>query len=60
MVENLPTNAGDMVSVPGPGRPQLHGATKGHVTQLLSCNLERLGPCAAAAKARVPQEQPPQ
>ena len=41
--------------------PNLHGATKGHVPQLLSCNLELLSPCAAATKAQAPQqEEPPQ
>ena len=36
--------------------PNCHGGTKGHVPQLLSCNLELLSPRAAATKARAPQQ----
>ena len=71
VVKNLPVNAGDMGSSPGPGKshmlwsnkaraPQLWSlCSRGHVPQLLS-------PHATATEARVPracapqQEKPPQ
>ena len=36
MVKNLPASAGDMGSIPGPGRSHMPQGNSGHVTQLLS------------------------
>ena len=71
MVENLPANAGDMGSNPGPGRPHMPRSNKACVPQLLSlCSRARepqlLSPRATTTEARVPrahapqQEKPPQ
>ena len=59
MVKNTPANAGDMGSIPGPGRSHMPQSNWACVPQLLS-------PHAATAEARVPragapqQERPPQ
>ena len=59
MVKNLPANAGDTGSSPGPGRSHMPQSNKVHVPQLLS-------PRATTTEARVPracalqQEKPPQ
>ena len=36
MVKNLPANAGDMGSIPGPGRFHMPEGNEAHVPQLLS------------------------
>ena len=48
MDKNLPANAGDMGSIPGPGRFHMPRSSQGHVPQLLS-------PRAATTEAHVPR-----
>ena len=51
MVKNLPANAGDMGSSPGPGRSHMPQSNKARAPQLLSLR----------SRARAPQqEKPPQ
>ena len=71
VVENPPANAGDMGSIPGPGRSLMPRSNWARAPQLLSLRSrahepQLLSPCATAAEARVPrahapqQEKPPQ
>ena len=69
MVKNLPANAGDMGSSPGPGRSYMLQSNKAHAPQLLSLRAiarepQLLSPRATtkvrAARARAPQEKPRQ
>ena len=71
MVKNLPANAGDTGSSPGPGRSHMPQSNWARVPQLLSlCSTARepqlLSPRATTTEARVPrarapqQEKPPQ
>ena len=65
VVENPPANAGDMGSIPGPGRSHMPRSNKARVPQLLSlCSRARepqlLSPCAATTEARVPRARAPQ
>ena len=59
MVENLPTNAGDMVSIPGPGRSQLPRSNYRPCATITELHLELLSPRAAATEARAPQQEEP-
>ena len=50
MVKNLPANAGDMGSIPDPGRSHISWSNYAHVPQLLSLcprarGLQLLSPC---------------
>ena len=71
VVKNLPANAGDMGSSPGPGMIPHAREKQTRASQLLSlCSRARepqiLSPCAATTAARTPrthalqQEKPPQ
>ena len=71
VVENLPANAGDTGSSPGPGRSHMPRSNKAHAPQLRSLRsrahkLQLLSPRAATTEAHVPrarapqQEKPPQ
>ena len=53
MVKNLPANAGDTGSSPGPGRSHMPGSNKAHAPQLLS-------PHATTTEAHVPRARAPQ
>ena len=60
VVKNLPANAGDTGSSPGPGRSHMLGRNKACAPQLLSlCSRARepqlLSPCATTTEARVPR-----
>ena len=60
MVKNLPANAGDTVSSPGPGRSHVPWSNEAHVPQLLSLRSrapkpQLLSPCAITTEARAPQ-----
>ena len=48
MDKNPPDNAGDMGSMPGPGRLHMPWATKAHALHILS-------PCAANTEAHEPR-----
>ena len=70
VVKNPPANAGDMGSIPGPGRSHMLRSNYAHAPQLLSlCSRARapqlLSPCAAtteapAPRARAPHQEKPQ
>ena len=71
VVKNPPANAGDMGSIPGPGRSHMTWSNWAYAPQLLSLRSgarepQLLNPCAATTEARVPracapqQEKPPQ
>ena len=71
VVKNSPANAGDMDSIPGPGRSHMPWSNKARVPQLLSlCSRahepQLLSLHAATTEARAPrvcapqQEKPPQ
>ena len=71
VVKNLPANAGDTGSSPGPGRSHMPRSNWAHAPQLLSLRSrarepQLLRPCATTTEARVPrarapqQEKPPQ
>ena len=71
MVKNLPANAGDKGSIPGPGRSHMLQSNKARAPQLLSLHSrahepQLLSPRAATTEAHVPracvlqQEKPPQ
>ena len=49
--KNLPANAGDMGSIPGPGRVHMPRGNKAHAPQLLSLRSRACAP---------QQEKPPQ
>ena len=53
MVKNLPANAGDMGSSPGPGGSHMLRSNEAHAPQLLS-------PRAATTEARAPRARAPQ
>ena len=53
MDKNPPDNAGDMGSMPGPGRLHMPWATKAHALRILS-------PCAANTEAHEPRVSAPQ
>ena len=71
MVKNLPANAGDTGSIPGPGRSHMPRSNEAHVPQLLSLcsrahepqllSLRAATTEVCAPRARAPQqEKPPQ
>ena len=66
VVENPPANAGDMGSIPGPGKSHMPQSNQAHAPQLLSpCALgpavtQQLSPCAATTEACAPRAQAPQ
>ena len=65
VIKNLPANAGDTGSSPGPGRSHMPQSNKAHVPQLLSlCSRARepqlLSLCAITTKARTPRAHAPQ
>ena len=71
VVKNLPANAGDTGSSPGPGRSHTPRNNEAHAPQLLSLRsrghkLQLLSPRATTTEARIPrarapqQEKPPQ
>ena len=71
VVKNLPANAGDTGSSPGPGKSHMPRSNLAHVPQLLSlcsraCEPQLLSPCATTTEAHMPragapqQEKPPQ
>ena len=53
VVKNLPASVEDMGSVPGPGDPTCHVATKPMHHNYRACTLQ--SPQAAATEARVPR-----
>ena len=60
VVQNQPANAGDMGSIPGPGRSHMPWSNKARVPQLLSLcygaqEPQLLSPCAATTEARRPE-----
>ena len=69
-VENPPANAGDMGSIPGPGRSHMPQSNKACAQLLSLCSIARepqlLSPHATTTEDRVPrarapqQEKPPQ
>ena len=71
MVKNLPANAGDVGSIPGPGRSHMPWSNKARAPPLLSLHSrahapQLLSPRAATTEAGTPrarapqQEKPPQ
>ena len=65
VVKNLPANAGDMGSSPGPRRSHLPWSNKARAPQLLSlrsraCKPQLLSPRATITEARVPRARAPQ
>ena len=71
VVENLPANAGDMGSSPGPGRSHMPRSNQARAPQLLSLHSrahkpQLLSPCATTTEACAPracalqQQKPPQ
>ena len=59
MVKNLPANAGDTGSSPGPGRSHMPGSNKARAPQLLSPHATTTEACVPRAHAPQ-QEKPPQ
>ena len=71
MVKNLPANAGDMGSSPGPGRSHMPRSNEAHAPQLLNLRSRARKPqllnlCTTTTDAHTPrahapqQEKPPQ
>ena len=65
VVKNLPANAGDMGSSPGPGRSRMPRSKKARAPQLLSlCSTARepqlLRPRATTTESHVPRARAPQ
>ena len=65
VVENLPANAGDTGSSPGPGRSHMPWSNKARAPQLLSLRSrarepQLLSPCATTTEARTPRAHAPQ
>ena len=71
VVKNLPANAGDTGSIPGPGRSHMPWSNEARAPQLLSlCSRvhepQLLSPCVTTTEAHAPraralqQEKPPQ
>ena len=65
VVKNLPANAGDTDSSPGPGRSHMPQSNEARAPQLLSlcsraCEPQLLSTCATATEARVPIARAPQ
>ena len=63
--KNLPANAGDTGSIPGPGKSHMPWSREAHAPQLLSlrsraCEPQLLSPRAATTEARVPRARAPQ
>ena len=58
VVKKLPANAGDMVSIPSPGRSHPLQSNSAHAQPLSRCSrareLQLLSPCAAAAEHHAP------
>ena len=65
VIKNLPANAGDRGSIPGPGRSHMMWSHKTHVLQLLSlCSraqeLQLLNPQVTTTKPLLPGARDPQ
>ena len=60
VVKNPPANAGDMGSIPGPGRSHMPWSNKSHAPQLLrlrsgACELQLLSLYATTTEAHMPR-----
>ena len=65
LVKNLPANAGDTGSSPGPGRSHVLRSNWAHVPQLLNLHSrarepQLLSPCATTTEAHAPRARAPQ